>query len=198
MIPAGLAFLVTVLAFSCAALSGNGDSARTVVRMETDFGPIVIAVEESAAPVTSANFLRYVDEDLWTGAHFYRVVTSDNQPNNSVRIAVIQGGLGWEESDAGLPPIRHETTKETGVSHVSGAISMARNEPGTASSEFFICLGPQPALDFGGARNPDGRGFAAFGRVIEGMDVVRRIHALPETDQLLDKRVAIRSIRRGR
>ncbi|NNE09171.1 MAG: peptidylprolyl isomerase, partial [Gemmatimonadetes bacterium] len=155
-------------------------------------------VDEGAAPVTSANFLRYVDEEKWSGAHFYRVVTSSNQPNNSVRIAVIQGGLGWEESDASLPPIRHETTKETGIAHLSGTISMARNEPGTASSEFFICLGPQPALDFGGARNPDGQGFAAFGRVIEGMDVVRRIHTLPETDQLLDKRVAIRSIRRGR
>ncbi len=190
--------LVTALGLSCATFSGKSEPARTLVRMETEIGPIVIAVNESEAPVTVANFLRYVDEERWTGAHFYRVVTSENQPNNSVRIAVVQGGLGWEESDAGLPPIRHETTKETGLAHLSGTISMARNEPGTASSEFFICLGPQPALDFGGPRNPDGQGFAAFGRVIKGMDIVRRIHALPETDQLLDNTVAIRSITRVR
>lgn len=198
MFLSGVAVLIMVLNLSCAAFRGEGAAPETLVRMETDFGPIVIAVDERAAPITSTNFLRYVDEERWSGAHFYRVVTSDNQPNNSVRIAVIQGGLGWEESDASLPPIRHETTKETRRAHLSGTISMARNEPGTASSEFFICLGPQPELDFGGARNPDGQGFAAFGRVIDGMDVVRRIHALRETDQLLDKTVAIHAIRRGR
>jgi peptidyl-prolyl cis-trans isomerase A (cyclophilin A) len=94
-----------------------------------------------------------------------------------------------------LPPIVHETTEQSGILHKDGTISMARNEPGTASSEFFICIGAQPSLDFGGKRNPDGQGFAAFGKVIKGMDVVRKIQKLPETNQYLDKRVKILKVR---
>lgn len=191
-------FLIPLLLLlACAGTSQRARNEGPRIVMETGLGEIVLQLEDRAAPVTTANFLRYIDEDRWKGAHFYRVVTSDNQPDNSIRIAVVQGGLGWEESDASLPPIRHETTKETGLSHLSGTISMARNEPGSASSEFFICLEPQPELDFGGGRNPDGQGFAAFGRVIEGMDIVRKIHALPETDQLLEETVSIRAIRRA-
>jgi peptidyl-prolyl cis-trans isomerase A (cyclophilin A) len=79
-----------------------------------------------------------------------------------------------------LPPVAPETTAQTGRRHVDGTVSLARAEPGTGSAQyFFICIGDQPALDFGGTRNPDGQGFAAFGRVVRGMDVVRRIHALP-------------------
>jgi peptidyl-prolyl cis-trans isomerase A (cyclophilin A) len=95
-----------------------------------------------------------------------------------------------------LPPIAHETTQQTGLRHLDGTVSMARAQPGTATAEFFVCIGAQPALDFGGGRNPDGQGFAAFGRVVEGMDVVRALHARGEADQYLARPIAIRSVRR--
>ncbi|MGZ5499056.1 MAG: peptidylprolyl isomerase, partial [Candidatus Aminicenantales bacterium] len=95
-----------------------------------------------------------------------------------------------------FPPIAHETTARTGLRHVDGAISMARDKPGTAASSFFICINAQPELDFGGRRNPDGQGFAAFGRVLQGMDVVRVLQALPARGQQLTPPVKIISVRR--
>jgi peptidyl-prolyl cis-trans isomerase A (cyclophilin A) len=159
--------------------------------METELGPIVVEVYTEKAPITAANFLRYVREARFEGASFYRTVTMANQPDSPVRIEVIQGGLGFEENDLRLSEIAYETTEMTGLRHVDGAISMARLDPGTASSEFFICVGDQPELDYGGARNPDGQGFAAFGRVVEGADVVREIHRRPEKDQMLAPPVRI-------
>jgi peptidyl-prolyl cis-trans isomerase A (cyclophilin A) len=150
--------------------------AQVRVRMETEFGPIVIALYPDKAPVTVANFLAYADKHLLDGGSFYRTVSPKND-NNPATISVIQGGLNRDDSP--LPAIAHETTKATGLRHTDGVISMARGDPGTAGSEFFICLGDNPALDFGGARNKDGQGFAAFGRVVEGMDVVRKIHDAP-------------------
>ncbi|MBW8860288.1 MAG: peptidylprolyl isomerase [Caulobacter sp.] len=146
------------------------------VRMVTDLGPIVIELYPDKAPVTVANFLAYADRHLLDGGTFYRTVSPKND-NNPATISVIQGGLNRDDSP--LPAIAHETTRVTGIRHTDGVISMARDKPGTAGSEFFICLGDNPALDFGGARNKDGQGFAAFGKVIEGMEVVRRIHDAP-------------------
>lgn len=166
------------------------------VAIDTEIGRIVIEVDTVRAPVTAGNFLRYVDEGRFEGASFYRVVTMDNQPSSPVKIEVIQGGIQFAKNNLGLPPIRHETTKETGILHRDGVISMARARPGTASSEFFICVNDQPELDFGGRRNPDGQGFAAFGRVIEGMDVVRAIQRLPARRQYLNPRLAIRKVSR--
>lgn len=166
--------------------------------METDLGDIRLEIYAKKAPVTAANFLRYVDEGRLKGAHFYRVVTPANQPNNDVKIEVIQGGLGFGEDEGRLPPLPHETTAQTGVLHTDGVLSMARSEPGSASSEFFICVGDQPALDFEGRRNPDGQGFAAFGRVVSGMDVVRAIQQQPATEQMLDEVVRITGVRRVR
>jgi len=121
----------------------------------------------------------------------------ENQPDNDVKIEVIQGGLGFDKHPMELPTILHETTDKTGIRHLNGTLSMARLEPGTASSEIFICINDQPELDFGGKRNPDGQGFAAFGKVISGMDVVRKIQLLPETNQILDKVVKVNSIQRN-
>ena len=164
--------------------------------METSYGNIVIEVYDDKAPVTANNFLRYVNENRFQDAVFYRVVTPDNQPDNDIKIEVIQGGLFDDDHPDALPPIKHETTKETGVKHLDGIVSMARNEPGSASSEFFICLGDQPELDFGGKRNPDGQGFAAFGRVVKGMDVVRKIQSLPAKDQMLLERIPIKFVKK--
>ena len=153
--------------------------------MKTDLGDIIIEIDTINAPVTAANFLKYVDDKIFNSAFFYRVVRMDNQPNNEIKIEVIQGGLGFDESPLSLSPIEHETTDKTGILHKDGVISMARMEPGTASSEIFICIGDQPELDFGGKRNQDGQGFAAFGKVINGMDVVREIQSKPDREQML-------------
>jgi peptidyl-prolyl cis-trans isomerase A (cyclophilin A) len=150
------------------------------------------------APVTAANFIRYVAENRLEGARFYRVVRLDNQPDNAVRIEVIQGGLEETGKEKGLPPIPHETTAQTGLLHKDGTLSMARLQPGSASSEFFICVNDQPSLDFGGTRNPDGQGFAAFGRVTKGMDVVRTIQRGETNGQVLKQRVKILAIAKNR
>jgi peptidyl-prolyl cis-trans isomerase A (cyclophilin A) len=135
-----------------------------------------------------------VERGSYTNSMFYRVVRMDNQSRNQVKIEVIQGGLFHDEVLDTIAPIRHEPTCETGILHTNGVISMARMEPGTASTEFFICIGDQPSLDFGGLRNPDGQGFAAFGKVVEGMEVARAIQALPDEGQYLKEPLTIREI----
>ena len=167
------------------------------ISMETELGSIQMVLYPDRAPITVSNFLRYVDENRYKDFHFYRVVHMENQPDNDVKIEVIQGGLGFDKHPMELPTILHETTDKTGIKHLNGTLSMARLEPGTASSEIFICINDQPELDFGGKRNPDGQGFAAFGKVISGMDVIRKIQLLPETNQILDKVVKVNSIQRN-
>ena len=183
--------LLTFLMVSCAR--------ETIIpiSMETELGPIQLELYPDRAPITVSNFLRYVDENRYEDFHFYRVVHMENQPDNDVKIEVIQGGLGFDKHPMELPTIVHETTDKTGIRHLNGTLSMARLEPGTASSEIFICINDQPELDFGGKRNPDSQGFAAFGKVISGMDVVRKIQLLPETNQMLDKVVKVNSIQRN-
>ncbi|MGV3557426.1 peptidylprolyl isomerase [Larkinella arboricola] len=170
------------------------------VRLETDAGSIVLDLYADKAPGTVANFLRYVDEKRYDGSRFYRVVRLDNQVGSPVKIEVIQGGL-QDDTTRQLPPIPQETTQKTGLKHVNGTLSLARGKPDSGSSEFFICINDQPELDFGGKRNPDGQGFAAFGRVVEGMDVVRRIQqgktgSDAASAQLLQTPIVIRSVRR--
>jgi peptidyl-prolyl cis-trans isomerase A (cyclophilin A) len=170
------------------------------VVIETTMGQIEVEVYPERAPVSAGNFLAYVDKGLWKGASFYRVVRPDN--DRTPAITVIQGGLMRDE--APLPPIVHETTARTGLRHTDGVLSWARDKPGTAGSEFFISIGDNPSLDFAGARNPDGQGFATFGRVVRGMAVVRAIDALrdPRTPsdfmpgQELAHPVAITAVRR--
>jgi peptidyl-prolyl cis-trans isomerase A (cyclophilin A) len=150
------------------------------ITMSTDMGDIDIELYAARAPVTVENFLRLVDDGHLDGGSFYRVVTFAND-NGNPKIEVIQGGLG--DIDSPFPPIDHETTGQTGILHRDGVISMARGEVGTASSEFFICIGDQPGLDFGNVRNADKQGFAAFGKVVRGMDVVRKINGAPADTQ---------------
>ncbi len=177
--------LVTLLCAGCGTDGGDADANPSErlerLRLETALGDIELELYPGKAPLTVANFLRYVDGGFYDGAGFYRVVRLDNQAQSDVKIEVIQGGMGIDTYDAErappFPPVPHETTRDTGLAHLDGTLSMARLAPGSATSEFFICVGPQPSLDFGGARNPDGQGFAAFGRVTAGMDVVRAIQA---------------------
>lgn len=165
--------------------------------IETSLGEITAEVYPDKAPVTAGNFLKLIDRKVFDqGATFYRVTRDNNQPNNEFKIDVIQGGLPEDYTE--VDPIPHETTKDTGLSHVDGSLSMARSEPGTASSEFFICIGDQPELDFGGRRNPDGVGFAVFGRVTGGMDIVRKIQQQKDDGQYLVDPIQILTIRRAK
>jgi peptidyl-prolyl cis-trans isomerase A (cyclophilin A) len=161
---------------------GQPASAQTVVVIETDAGSIDVQLEPQRAPATVANFLKYVDEKLYDGGRFHRAVTLGNQTRQDVKIEVIQGGRSPESTKQtrGFGPIPLERTSVTGLKHLDGTISMARGAAAdSAVSDFFICVNDQPSLDEGGGRSADGRGFAAFGRVIGGMDVVRRIQQSP-------------------
>lgn len=152
-----------------------------LVAMETELGRIEIEVFPESAPATVKNFLAYVDGGHLDGGAFYRTVSPAND-NNPHAISVIQGGINATMStdfEAPFPPIAHETTEESGLKHVDGAISMARGAPGTAQSEFFISIGDNHVLDHGGPRYEDGLGFAVFGRVRNGLDVARAIHERP-------------------
>jgi peptidyl-prolyl cis-trans isomerase A (cyclophilin A) len=170
----------------------------TMVTIETELGGFTLALEEDKAPVTVANFLAYVDAGEMAKMRAYRIVTKDNQPPGvSEVIEVVQWGLGPERfGNPTFAPIAHEPTSQTGIRHDHMTISMARLEPGTASAEFFICIGPQPSLDEGGLRNPDGAGFAAFGRVVEGEDVIMAIFARGEADQMTSRPVAFTGAKR--
>jgi peptidyl-prolyl cis-trans isomerase A (cyclophilin A) len=152
------------------------------VLVQTELGEIVLEVDVKAAPKTAANFLRYLDAGHFDGGIFHRTVKMDNQPDSPVKIEVIQAGVNPDRAKDSFPPISLERTSVTSLRHTDGAISMARGQPDSATSGWFICINDQPSLDFGGARNPDGQGFAAFGRVVRGMDVVRRIQRAPNTD----------------
>jgi peptidyl-prolyl cis-trans isomerase A (cyclophilin A) len=186
---------LALMLFDC-SYGQQGKKKETVI-IRTELGDIYARLDLEKAPVTSSNFLRYVDAGLFDSTCFYRVVRSDNQPRDSILIEVIQGGR-YKDEESVFPAIDHETTEMTGIRHRDGTVSMARYVPGTATSEFFICVGDQPELDFGGRRNPDRQGFAAFGEIIKGMDVVNRIHSIIAPDQYLEKPVLILEIVRAK
>jgi peptidyl-prolyl cis-trans isomerase A (cyclophilin A) len=171
-------------------------SAEVQVRCRTESGDIIIAVDTLAAPATSANFLRYVDRGLYNNGVFHRTVRLDNQPHNNIKIEVIQGSIDPSCASEEFPPIALERTSVTGLRHYDGVVSMARAEPNSATSDFFICISDQPELDFGGQRNADGQGFAAFARVRKGMQIVRRIQSAPADGQRLTPPVHILEIKR--
>jgi peptidyl-prolyl cis-trans isomerase A (cyclophilin A) len=151
----------------------------TVVVFETDKGTIEVEVDGGRAPITAANFLRYVDAGFFDGGTVNRAVRPDNTVRHDIEIQVIQFQVDAARERAEFPPIPLERTSVTGLKHVDGTISMARGGPDTATGSFSIVIGDQPSMDFGGRRNPDGQGFAAFGRVVRGMDVVKAIQASP-------------------
>ncbi|MFI5245169.1 MAG: peptidylprolyl isomerase [Gemmatimonadales bacterium] len=170
--------LFDALWFFTGALASAQAPARPVsVIFETELGPITLEVDVAHAPVTSANFLRYVDGKFYDGGQFIRAVRHDNTVRHDVEIQGIQAGSNPARDKELFPPIPLERTTVTGLKHLDGTISMARGEPNSATSSFWIAIGDQLSLDFGGSRNPDGQGFATFGRVIRGMDVVKRIQA---------------------
>lgn len=178
--------LIGLVLAALALLATLSASELVIVTIETSIGSIDVEIDSTHAPITSANFLRYVDAKMYDGGRFHRAVRLDNQARKDVLIEVIQAGRSPEQAKTikGFGPIALERTSVTGIKHVDGAISMARgNTADSASSDFFICVGAQPSLDFGGARAADGQGFAAFGRVIKGMDIVRKIQSGQTNDR---------------
>jgi len=152
------------------------------VIFETELGKIAMEVDIVHAPITGENFLKYVDGEFYNGGIINRAVRPDNTTRHDVEIQVIQFQINPELNRKQFPPIPMERTSVTGLKHVNGVLSMARREPDTATASFSIVIGDQPEMDFGGKRNADGQGFAAFGRVVEGMDVIKKIqsaHTLP-------------------
>lgn len=174
--------VLTLFALALFACSPNADdtaASRPLAHVETSMGTIVIALEEEAAPLTVGNFISHAEAGHFRDGSFYRTSRPDNARADAPPMYLIQGGHSFD----GLPDaegIEHETTQMTGLSHVRGAVSMARDEPGTATTEFFILVNDVPGLDSGpDGRNPDGAGYAVFGEVVEGMEVVEAIWQQP-------------------
>jgi peptidyl-prolyl cis-trans isomerase A (cyclophilin A) len=180
----------------CAAFESTRPAPyRPHVVIQTELGDIEAELFQKAAPISVANFLRYVDGGFYEGGSFFRTVTMDNQPRDKVKIQVVQAEADPNKEEKVFAPIPLERTRDTGLKHVDGALSMARDGPDTAQHSFSICVGDQPELDFGGKRNPDGQGFAVFGRVVKGMDVVHRIHERPASGQKIVPPVRICRVR---
>lgn len=188
----GMTAALAMLA-GCATAAGQ---AAPQVALETDAGRMVVALDVVHAPVTTCNFLSYVATGDYDGGSFFRTVVRATNTGNPNPIDVIQAATPRGSDDASRPSIPLERTRDTGLRHVAGTISMARDGPDTATSSFFIVTQDTPSLDFGGARNPDGQGFAAFGHLVEGLDVARRIQMSPaDGEEQLTPPVAIRSAR---
>lgn len=169
-------------------------TAKPKILIQTTLGDIEVELDGEKAPVTVQNFIDYVHAGHYSDGEFYRTVTDANQPDNKVKIAVVQGRANPKAKEQFLKPIPIERTRDTGLKHVEGTISMARETPDSAQDEFFICIGDQPELDFGGKRNPDGQGFAAFGKVTKGMDVIKKIHTANSKEQLLEPTIKIQRV----
>lgn len=194
-------FFCMLCVFFCRTLSGcksRQPHTDTWVVIETAFGDIEVELYPEKAPATVAAFLRNVDSGYYRNTSFYRILRDDNQVSGAPHTHLIQGGL-WGTKlalEQHLPLIPHEPTNQTGLHHVAGAVSMARNTPGTASSEFFICLKDEPGFDYGGENNPDGAGYAVFGKIVSGMETVQEIYRQPEYEQQFRPLVTIQDIKR--
>ncbi|AYD47560.1 peptidylprolyl isomerase [Arachidicoccus soli] len=184
---------IFILLQSC----GSKKYANPHVVITTKVGDIELELYPKQAPKTVAAFLSYIKEGLYDDASFYRVLNANNQASDVPKARLIQGGIWQTNPDklATLKGIPHENTQHTGIKHLNGTISLAREAPGTANSEFFICVGDQPGYDSGGANNPDKQGYAAFGRVVNGMDIVIKIYNMNENSQSFDPPIPIYGIK---
>jgi peptidyl-prolyl cis-trans isomerase A (cyclophilin A) len=192
------AVTVLLIILSISGCQSKQDTATPHIEIETQYGTIELELYAQKAPTTVAAFLGYVDSGYYNNASFYRVLNQENQPSDATKTELIQGGI-WKTQQARAATVKgipHETTAQTGIHHTNGVISLARREPGTAGTEFFICIGDQPGLDYGGENIADKQGYAAFGKVVQGMDVVRKIYRQNEEDQYFSPPVMIYSIKR--
>jgi peptidyl-prolyl cis-trans isomerase A (cyclophilin A) len=190
-----LACAVCLPAAPAAAQQGAPQAGEVLVALDTPYGRIELAIDTKRAPVTAANFLKYVDAGLYDGGRFHRATRAANYtpalPNRPL-LEIIQAGINPAKKSAGFPPVPLERTSVTGIKHVVGTVSMARGAAAdSAMSDFFILLNDQPSLDFGGMRFDDGQGAAAFGRVVSGLEVVRKIQQRPVEQQRLTPPIEI-------
>jgi len=191
-------FILLILACTMCLSCAKKQYDKPHIAIETQFGDIELELYDKQAPKTVAAFLSYLDSGYYNRSSFYRVLRPDNQTINSWKAEFVQGGL-WRSNYAranALPGIPHETTQQTGILHKNGIISMARNEPGTATTEFFIMIGDQPGFDFGGENNKDGLGYAAFGKVVNGWDILNKLYNQPERNTAFDPAVHIFNIKK--
>lgn len=176
-----------ILGAACAALSacGGGVDTSPNVIIETNMGVIEIETYPKKAPASAGDFLDYIDRGLFNGEGFYRVVRADNDPLE-MGMSLIQGGM--LSQDSSTPPLAHEPTSMTGLRNDRGMVAIARDAPGTGSAAyFFINIGNNNFLDEGGERNPDKQGYAVFGKVVQGMDVVKAIQAGESSSPVKDE-----------
>ena len=164
-------------------------------KIETSIGDIIVELYPDKAPITVTNFMKYVDNNLYENSTFFRVCTPENEAERDIKIEVIQGGN--VDNSKSFEPIDLETTNNTNLLHKNGTMSMARSSANTATSSFFICIKDQPELDFGGKRHNDGLGFAAFGKVTKGMDIVLKIQSGENKNQRLLSPIEIKNIRKN-
>ncbi len=175
----------------------NNRTGNPVIEIQTSVGDILVELYPDKAPKTCAAFLSYVDDKLYDNASFYRVLNRENQSSDAFKSELIQGGIWEKNSDkAQTLQIQHESTNLTNILHERGTISLARQDTGTAGSEFFILLKDDATYDYGGEANPDKQGYAAFGKVIEGMDIVYKIYDRPVSGQRFQRSVPIYKIKR--
>ena len=186
-------FLLLFVICTSACSTKTYDSPHVLIN--TSVGKIELEVYPQKAPQTVQAFLTNIDAGVYTNSSFYRVLKSEDVPSN-VNTGLIQGGVYSSGKNRGMKGIAHETTKRSGLTHTDGTISMARTDPGTATTEFFICIGDQSPLDSGRRGTPDGLGMAAFGKVFKGMDVVRRIQAQENNGDAFKNQIKINSIKR--
>jgi peptidyl-prolyl cis-trans isomerase A (cyclophilin A) len=186
-------FLVLFLGcFFAACSSKKYDNPHVIIK--TTYGEIELEVYTKNAPISANAFLKYVAQGLYNNTSFYRVLNDDNQPMGADAAHVIQGGLFATKNTTNVPNLPHETTKQTGILHQTGTVSLARLAPGTASTEFFICLGNHPNYDYDSTK-PNGQGYASFAKVVNGIQVVRKINTQPSNGEQLQPPVAIKSIK---
>jgi peptidyl-prolyl cis-trans isomerase A (cyclophilin A) len=186
--------VASLVLLSCGSKTRISSTPHVVI--QTAYGEIELELYANQAPKTVQAFLSYIDSGYYKNSQFYRVLTIENQPSNAPKTELIQGGI-WKTNYARastLPGIPHESTQQTGIEHKDGTISLARGAPGTAGSEFFICLGRQKGLDAGGENIADRQGFAAFGRVVKGMSVLRKIYKQRESEQYFRPPIPIYNI----
>lgn len=190
---AGLLLLILIMA-GCV----QPKYSEPAVKIETNFGDIIVELYPQKAPLTVKAFLSFVDSGFYKNSSFYRVLKGEDQPSSSFKTDLIQGGI-WQidyKKQMALKGVPLETTKLTGLHHLDGAISLARTSADSGNSEFFICVGNQPAYDYGGKANADGLGYAAFGKVVKGMDVVRQIQSQADNATTFTPPILIKNIQR--
>ena len=172
---------------------------KPTIDIQTYYGDIIIELYPDKAPKTVAAFLSFIDSGYFKNTTFYRVLKKDDQPMNAAKTQLIQGGL-WRTNyklEQKLPGIPLETTKQTGILHQEGVLSLARaEEANSGNTEFFICMDDEPDYDYGGAASPDKKGYTTFGRVISGMKYVKQIHSQPDFETNFNPPIKIINIKR--